>query len=148
MNIKSPQTKLLFFLFLFAVVLGLSVMVVSSLKNKGNTIITPTPSLFPSPTLIETIPSGVIIATPEVNPTFTGLKEEPIPTPTYIATAQRIQLIAKSPITTPSFSIFYSYKTDQFTVQIKEPKEQNKTYFESWIKLNYPSLQKEPFRFL
>lgn len=123
----------------------LGILIVSVIfYSKRPTTNTPLP-VFPTPTRIMIAPpkgTQKIIITPR----FTGA-DFTIPSSLLNAAKQKQALKKKTPITENGFTITYDYQTDLFVVTLSEPKQENKTAFEQWLKQNYPLIPLSKFLF-
>ena len=107
------------------------------------------PTVFPSPTSYELSPNdmGTNKITPTLIPAigFTGAKDEPLPKTESDLVNQKNSLINKTPLQGNYFTITFSYKTDKFSVQLKDPKADSQQKFEQWLKTNYPAVPIDRF---
>lgn len=129
------------------VVLLLLLFILSSASRQKPTKVTPT--TFPTPTTYNTfnptkeIPQGVPTLIPAVD--FTGAIDEPLPKEVADLVDQKNSLIDKTPLHGNYFTVTFSYKTDKFTVELKDPKAENQIKFEQWLKLNYSAIPLDRF---
>ncbi len=152
---EKPNLKT--FAIIGLIVITITLFVVVSLLSKGkNSPASQAPRSGPSPTLVQQPKSSSAASTRSSNAaptlipvdTFTGAaKDQDIPKEdTELAVAKRA-LRKKTPLAVAQFTIEFDYGNDQFTVTLKEPKEEAKTEFAKWLKTNYPSLPLDRFRF-
>lgn len=135
--------KIYVVLFALLGALAISVFILSSTKKSSPLIQPQPPSLIPTPLVIApTSSSGKIVLTPR----FTGANEE-IPAPVLNYAIQKQDLKKKTPLTLNGFSITYDYQGDMFIVTLSEPKQDNKTVFEQWVKQNYSLIPLNKFSF-
>lgn len=112
--------------------------------KKEETKITPTG--LPTPTIFAINPSGQV-ASPTLIPAvnFTGAIDATLPKEMSDLVKQKNSLIDKTPLQGNYFTITFSYKTDKFSVQLKEPKTDSQQKFEQWLKTNYPAVPIDRF---
>jgi hypothetical protein len=154
-NNKNSYLILIPVLFLFFIILMILTLALQNRKKIGEQVVpSPTPTasfptthprtktrLTPSPTLTPTI-----TPTP-IPPTFTGVKEEPIPQEMVDFSKQKLSLMQKLPLKTEDFSIDFDYDNDKFVVKLNPPHEDSQKKFDDWLKNNYPSIPKDLFLF-
>jgi hypothetical protein len=154
-NNKNSYLILIPFLFLFFLILMILTLALQNRKKTGEQAVpSPTPTLSfptthpriktrltPSPTI-----SSTITPTP-ISPTFTGVKEEPIPQEMVDFSKQKLSLMQKLPLKTTDFAIDFDYDNDKFVVKLNPPKEESQKKFEDWLKNSYPSIPKDLFLF-
>lgn len=132
------NTKILIIitLVILLVLIGLTTMFNIN-KKKGQS------KVFPSPTpfiIIPTTDSGSLLA-----PTFTGVREVTPPKEIKDLTRQKADLIDKLPVNEAQFTITFDYTNGVFKVNLKDPKDQNRTAFTQWLQNNYPSIPLDRF---
>ncbi len=130
------------YIILAAVLLIIVILVIALSSRKTGTSYTTTPKL-PSPTPVNLIPSGPKMPA-TIAPTFTGANEE-VPEPILNLAKQKQALRKLSPLNQNGFTVSYDFSTDEFTVTLSDPKDRNKTAFQTWLKQNYPAISSGEF---
>jgi type IV secretory pathway VirB10-like protein len=152
-NGKNPYLTLIPILFLLFTILLISTLFLQKRKQERvKTSPTPTftfPTTHPqAKTRLTPLPtiSSTITPTP-IPPTFTGVKEEPIPQEMVDFSKQKLSLMQKLPLKTTDFAIDFDYDNDKFVVKLNPPHEDSQKKFDDWLKNNYPSIPKDLFLF-
>lgn len=136
--------KLYFALFIILLLLIMTFLILNLRKSTqiGTEVLSPTP-LIPS-SIPPRIPSQIPVT---IVPTFTGVKDEPLPQAIIDLSTQKQALRAKTPFSTIDFTITYDYKLDGFVVTLSPPQTQTKITFEDWLKQNFPAIPLSRFTF-
>jgi hypothetical protein len=145
------KQKLTLIIIGLVVVLGfLSLMVVVLQMKKNAPPGEEENKIIPTPTAVENI-FKVPTATPLLSPTeipaasHTGALDEQLPPAIQDLATQKQELKSKLPINNANFVLVFDYGEDKFIVDLKNPKETNKTIFEDWLKANYPAIPLDRF---
>lgn len=77
----------------------------------------------------------------------TGVYEEALPQYTLNLSNQKQDLRQRVPFDTGLFQIDFDYENDKFVVTLSEPKQENRSQFDQWLKSNYPNLSVNQFNF-
>lgn len=134
--------KIYVFLLVILALLIVAIGIFSSKKQSGTTQSQPN---GPTPTSVVIVPTsitGKIILTPR----FTGA-DDTVPSPLLDFAIQKQALKKRLPLTENGFTITYDYQSDIFTVALSEPKQNNKSIFEDWLKKNYSLIPLNKFLF-
>ncbi len=145
------KQKLTLIIIGLVVILGfLSLMVVLLQMKKNVPSGEKEDKVIPTPTAVENI-FKVPTVTPLLSPTEipaasnTGALDEQLPPAIQDLATQKQELKSKLPINNANFVLVFDYGEDKFIVDLKNPKETNKTIFEDWLKANYPAIPLDRF---
>lgn len=111
-------------------------------KNTTTDSTSPTGQLHASPTTFFPDTNTTII--PERK---TGAIDDDIPKIELDKSAQKTDLIKKTPLKLEVATVTFDFAEDQFFVILVEPKTTSRTRFESWLKENYPAIPVTEFQF-
>lgn len=104
-----------------------------------------TPTRFQMPTPLVT---SAITPTPLPPKDSTGgIQDQQLSKEIVDLASQKTELRMKTPLTVNFGTISFDYNTDRFSVKLNDPKDKNKTAFESWLKQTYPAIPIDRFAF-
>jgi len=133
----------------FALIVLLILIIVIPFSNKK----TSTQNSTTNSTGQQIFPTSVEV-NPSINPgqnsipaDFTGVAEEELPPQVIDTSLQKKDLRQKTPLDLSTFKIDFDYGEDKFIVELRDPKDQAKTEFESWRTSSYPGLGSDQFLF-
>lgn len=143
----KPEIKLYYVIpLVFLAILIIIILLIPSnkqpIKKIDNTGPLPT-ALFPTQIILEKTSLE-----PTIPATFTGaIKEQNIPKEQVDLAAQKKELRKKTPFKQDAFTVVFDFASDKFVVTLTEPKDTNRTVFETWLNANYPGLPLDRFTF-
>jgi len=130
-------------LFVVVIILSLTVWVFQKKQNTPSPT-EPTNINQPTPTTVEVRTTTSLTPT-EIPATQTGALDEQLPQQEQDLATQKQELKSKVPINNANFFLVFDYGEDKFIVDLKQPKEDNKTVFENWLNANYPAIPIDRF---
>lgn len=140
---KQKQILIIIGLVVLLGFLSLMVLVLQMRKNRqptgGET------GIVPTPTSVENIFKVPSISPTEIPATQTGVLDEPLSQEVQDLATQKQELKSKLPINNANFVLVFDYGEDKFIVDLKTPKDTNKTVFQNWLAENYPAIPVDRF---
>lgn len=135
-------------LIIVLIILSITVFLISRIPQKPTGNITPISQPVSSTTTpISTPDSTALLSATPIPPFFTGAKDDAPPEEETNFVDQKSDLINKSPISQPTFTVSYNYDTDKIDVQLAEPKDQSRQQFDQWLQATYPLIPLDRFVF-
>lgn len=129
----------------FILILLIVLIIPMGKKNTGEQSIIPTPTAFPTAKISIISPTNG--PTPTLIPLrFTGADlSQDLPSDVKLLSEQKTELRRKTPLDLSFGVISFDYENDKFNLILKDPKDQSKTTFNTWLKQTYPALPAEQF---